>query len=181
MFLARALAQDGQLILLDEPFAGVDVSTQEQIAALLRELRAEGRIILVSTHDLAGVPELCDRVVLVKRTVLAAGPTAEAFTPANLALAFGESLRPHALPGQNGEAARLVADGRGGQLVLGPSGAVLGRLVPEARSVPVPEARTTSVSEARTVPVPEARTTSVSEARTVPVAARAPDRPPLNG
>lgn len=61
VFLARALAQDGQVILLDEPFTGVDVKTEEQIISLLRELRDEGRVMLVSTHNLGSVPEFCDR------------------------------------------------------------------------------------------------------------------------
>ncbi len=80
VFLARALAQDGQVILLDEPFTGVDVKTEEQIVALLRELRDEGRVMLVSTHNLGSVPEFCDRTILVKGTVLAYGPTATTFT-----------------------------------------------------------------------------------------------------
>src|SRR5690606_21637209 len=61
VFLARALAQEGEVILLDEPFTGVDVRTEEQIIALLRALRDEGRVLLVSTHDLGSVPEFCDR------------------------------------------------------------------------------------------------------------------------
>ncbi len=69
VFLARSLAQDGQVILLDEPFTGVDVKTEEQIIDLLRELRDEGRVMLVSTHNLGSVPEFCDRTVLVKGTV----------------------------------------------------------------------------------------------------------------
>src|SRR5699024_10101681 len=93
VFLARALAQDGQIILLDEPFTGVDVKTEEQIITLLGELRAEGRVMLVSTHDLGAVPEFCDRVVLVKGTVLAHGPTATTFTRDNLEQAFGGALR----------------------------------------------------------------------------------------
>jgi manganese/iron transport system ATP-binding protein len=93
VFLARALAQDGKVILLDEPFTGVDVKTEDAIIALLRDLRDEGRVILVSTHNLGSVPEFCDRVVLVKNTVLAYGPTAETFTQANLERAFGGVLR----------------------------------------------------------------------------------------
>lgn len=93
VFLARALAQQGRVILLDEPFTGVDVKTEEAIIALLRELRNEGRIMLVSTHNLGSVPEFCDRVVLINRTVLAAGPTADVFTPENLLQAFGGVLR----------------------------------------------------------------------------------------
>jgi manganese/iron transport system ATP-binding protein len=99
VFLARALAQDGQVILLDEPFTGVDVGTEEAIIALLRSLRDEGRVMLVSTHNLGSVPEFCDRVVLVKGTVLAHGPTAEVFTPANLQTAFGGVLRHFVLGG----------------------------------------------------------------------------------
>lgn len=93
VFLARALAQRGRVILLDEPFTGVDVTTESAIIALLRELRAEGHIMLVSTHNLGSVPEFCDHVVLVNRTVLAAGPTAEVFTEDNLLRAFGGVLR----------------------------------------------------------------------------------------
>ncbi|RVT87016.1 manganese/iron ABC transporter ATP-binding protein [Rhodobacteraceae bacterium CCMM004] len=99
VFLARALAQDGQVILLDEPFTGVDVRTEEQIVALLRELRAEGRVMLVSTHNLGSVPEFCDRTVLVKGTVLAHGPTEEVFTRDNLERAFGGVLRHFTLGG----------------------------------------------------------------------------------
>lgn len=99
VFLARALAQDGQVILLDEPFTGVDVKTEDQIVALLREMREEGRVMLVSTHNLGSVPEFCDRVVLVKETVLAHGPTEEVFTPANLEAAFGGVLRHITLGG----------------------------------------------------------------------------------
>ena len=100
VFLARALAQDGQVILLDEPFTGVDVKTEEQIVALLRELRDEGRVMLVSTHNLGSVPEFCDRTVLVKGTVLAYGPTETTFTRKNLERAFGGVLRHFTLGGE---------------------------------------------------------------------------------
>lgn len=93
VFLARALAQDAHVILLDEPFTGVDVTTEEAIIALLRGLRDEGRVILVSTHNLGSVPEFCDRAVLLNRTVLAAGLTEEVFTQTNLEKAFGGVLR----------------------------------------------------------------------------------------
>ncbi|MCV9906831.1 manganese/iron ABC transporter ATP-binding protein [Brucella sp. HL-2] len=93
VFLARALAQDGRVILLDEPFTGVDVKTEEAIVTLLRGLRDEGRVMLVSTHNLGSVPEFCDRTVLVKNTVLAYGPTEEIFTQANLEKTFGGVLR----------------------------------------------------------------------------------------
>jgi manganese/iron transport system ATP-binding protein len=109
VFLARALAQDARVILLDEPFTGVDVKTEEQIVALLRTLRDEGRVMLVATHNLGSVPEFCDRVVLVKGTVLAHGPTAEVFTPDNLRKAFGGVLRHFVL---GGEALHEDADAR---------------------------------------------------------------------
>jgi manganese/iron transport system ATP-binding protein len=99
VFLARALAQDARVILLDEPFTGVDVKTEDAIIALLRDLRDEGRVMLVSTHNLGSVPEFCDRTVLLRNTVLAYGPTAETFTQENLANAFGGVLRHFVLGG----------------------------------------------------------------------------------
>jgi manganese/iron transport system ATP-binding protein len=93
VFLARALAQGGRLILLDEPFTGVDVQTEEAIMGLLRELREDGVLMLVSTHQLASVPDFCDQVVLLNRTVLHAGPTAEVFTEENVMETFGGRLR----------------------------------------------------------------------------------------
>ncbi len=99
VFLARALAQDGEVILLDEPFTGVDVKTEEQIVALLKELRDEGRVMLVSTHNLGSVPEFCDRTVLVKGTILGHGPTETTFTRENLEKAFGGVLRHFTLGG----------------------------------------------------------------------------------
>ncbi len=101
VFLARALAQEGQVILLDEPFTGVDVTTEEQITSLLQDLRDEGRVMLVSTHNLGSVPEFCDRAVLINRTVLAAGPTRDVFTQANLEKAFGGVLRHFTLSGKD--------------------------------------------------------------------------------
>lgn len=101
VFLARALAQEGRIILLDEPFTGVDVKTEEQIVALLRTLRDEGHVMLVSTHNLGSVPDFCDRTVLVKGTVLAHGPTETTFTRANLEQAFGGVLRHFTLGGHD--------------------------------------------------------------------------------
>jgi manganese/iron transport system ATP-binding protein len=100
VFLARALAQDGRVILLDEPFSGVDVKTEDQITDLLRELRDEGRVMLVSTHNLGSVPDFCDRTVLIKGTVLAYGPTETTFTRDNLKEAFGGVLRHFNLGGE---------------------------------------------------------------------------------
>jgi manganese/iron transport system ATP-binding protein len=100
VFLARALAQEGSIILLDEPFTGVDVKTETAIIGLLRDLRASGHLMLVSTHNLGSVPDFCDEVVLLNRTVLAAGPTAEVFTQKNLERAFGGVLRNFELGGR---------------------------------------------------------------------------------
>jgi len=98
VFLARALAQEARVILLDEPFTGVDVQTEEAIIELLKALRSEGRVMLVSTHNLGSVPEFCDRTVLLNRTVLAHGPTQQVFTRANLERTFGGVLRHFDLP-----------------------------------------------------------------------------------
>jgi manganese/iron transport system ATP-binding protein len=128
VFLARALAQRARVVLLDEPFTGVDVTTENAIIALLRELRAEGHIMLVSTHNLGSVPEFCDHVVLINRTVLAAGPTAEVFTEDNLLQAFGGVLRhfrfdESTVQQHDGRAVTLLTDderplvfGKGGHL-----------------------------------------------------------------
>lgn len=93
VFLARAIAQEAKVILLDEPFTGVDIKTEDQIIALLKEMRKSGAVMLVSTHNLGSVPEFCDRTVLIKGTVLGYGPTSEIFTEENLTKTFGGALR----------------------------------------------------------------------------------------
>ena len=100
VFLARAIAQNGHVILLDEPFTGGDVHTEEQIIQLMLDLRAEGRIILVSTHNLGSVPEFCDRTILIRGTVLSYGETETTFTQDNLQEAFGGVLRYFTLSGK---------------------------------------------------------------------------------
>ncbi|MCL6230114.1 manganese/iron ABC transporter ATP-binding protein [Bartonella bilalgolemii] len=95
VFLARALAQKAKVILLDEPFTGVDVKTEDKITALLQDLRKEGAVILVSTHNLNSVAEFCDRTILIKGTVVASGLTEVVFTQKNLEQIFGGSLRHH--------------------------------------------------------------------------------------
>jgi len=87
-FVARAIAQGASLLLLDEPFAGVDTGTQHDLTRLLRELAATGATVLVSTHDLDAVPALCDEVALVAGTVLDQGEPAAMLEPASLARAF---------------------------------------------------------------------------------------------
>ena len=93
VFLARALAQQSKIILLDEPFTGVDVQTENAIVDLLGQLRSEGHLILVSTHNLGAVPDFCDQVVMINRTVIATGSTETTFNQHNLELAFGGVLR----------------------------------------------------------------------------------------
>ncbi len=97
-FLARAIAQRADVLLLDEPFNGVDVRTEKVMAQLFMQFREEGRTILISTHDLSHVRDFCDLVVLINKTVLAYGETSEVFTPENLALTFG-GLSPDLLTG----------------------------------------------------------------------------------
>jgi manganese transport system ATP-binding protein len=88
-FIARSLAQGAELLLLDEPFAGVDKRSEATIVDLLRALAAEGKTVIVSTHDLVAVPALCDEVVLLNRRVIAHGPTREILVPELIARAFG--------------------------------------------------------------------------------------------
>lgn len=88
-FVARGIAQDAGILLLDEPFAGVDKPSEATIVRLLRDLAAEGRTVLVTTHDLASVAALADEAVLLLRRVLVHGTPAEVLTPENLSRAFG--------------------------------------------------------------------------------------------
>ncbi|WP_299151709.1 metal ABC transporter ATP-binding protein [uncultured Tateyamaria sp.] len=92
VFLARALAQEADIYVLDEPFAGVDAATEKAIIAVLKELRDAGRTVLAVHHDLVTVPEYFDDVVLLNTQVVAAGPVAEVFTDANLQATYGGRL-----------------------------------------------------------------------------------------
>lgn len=123
VFLARSLAQQGRIVLLDEPFTGVDVKTESAIIKLLKELRNEGGVILVATHNLGSVPEFCDNVAIINRTIIAAGKTKDTFTEENLAKAFGGSLRhirvDHTdVPGAESNELIILTDDEGA-LVLG--------------------------------------------------------------
>ncbi|MCU0506859.1 MAG: metal ABC transporter ATP-binding protein [Anaerolineae bacterium] len=89
VFLARALVQDARIYLMDEPFAGVDATTERAIIGLLRELRRQGKTVLVVHHDLQTVPEYFDWVTLLNVRRIASGPVAEAFTEDNLRRAYG--------------------------------------------------------------------------------------------
>ncbi|AOW94866.1 ABC transporter [Rhodococcus sp. WMMA185] len=88
-FVARGIAQGATILLLDEPFAGVDKRSEATITRLLREMAADGATVLVSTHDLHALPQLADEAVLLMRTVLMHGSCDEVLLPENLARAFG--------------------------------------------------------------------------------------------
>jgi manganese/zinc/iron transport system ATP- binding protein len=92
VFLARALAQDARLYLMDEPFAGVDATTEHAILTLLQELRGQGRTVIAVHHDLQTVAEYFDHVVLVNMRLVAAGPVAAAFTPEHINRTYGGRL-----------------------------------------------------------------------------------------
>lgn len=89
VFIARALAQEASIILLDEAFSGVDVGAQEGIIEVLQSLRAEGRIVLLATHDLTNLAQRFDQVLCINRHVCACGPPDEAFTPEVLEELYG--------------------------------------------------------------------------------------------
>jgi manganese/zinc/iron transport system ATP- binding protein len=89
VFLARALVQDAQAYLMDEPFQGVDATTERAIVRLLQELREQGRTVVAVHHDLQTVPEYFDSVTLLNVRRIASGPVAEAFTEENLRLTYG--------------------------------------------------------------------------------------------
>ncbi|WP_300343978.1 metal ABC transporter ATP-binding protein [Nesterenkonia sp.] len=122
-FVARALAQDAPLMLLDEPFAGVDRTSESLIIEVLHTLRDAGAAVLISTHHLEGVEQLADEVVLLHRRVLASGPPSQVLTEQQLARAFGSALTP-APAARHDPASSGIAPGDGA------SGAVT-RLSPE--------------------------------------------------
>lgn len=92
VFLARSLAQESRIILLDEPFTGIDIQTEHNIMQLLQELRAEGYLILISTHHLDTIPDFCDHTLILNNRQLISGATADIFTTANLQAA--QLIRP---------------------------------------------------------------------------------------
>lgn len=100
VFLARALVQDADLYLMDEPFAGVDAATERAIVAILHGLRTSGKTALVVHHDLQTVSEYFDHVVLLNMRLVASGPTQEVFTTENLKKTFGGKLALLDLVGQ---------------------------------------------------------------------------------
>ena len=92
VFLARALAQEAQIYFMDEPFVGVDAATETAIITLLRELKEQGKTVLVVHHDLDTVSDYFDRVVLLNMRLIADGPTETTFTQENLHKTYGGKL-----------------------------------------------------------------------------------------
>lgn len=92
VFIARALAQDARIYLMDEPFAGVDAATEGAIIALLRTMKAEGKTVLVVHHDLQTVPDYFDWTMLLNLRMVAFGPTGDVFTPERLHETYGGRL-----------------------------------------------------------------------------------------
>lgn len=89
VFLARALVQDARVYLMDEPFQGVDATTERAIVTLLQELRAAGKTVVVVHHDLQTVPEYFDWTTLLNVRLIASGPVEEVFNEENLRTAYG--------------------------------------------------------------------------------------------
>jgi manganese/zinc/iron transport system ATP- binding protein len=92
VFLARALAQESDLYLMDEPFVGVDAATESAIITLLRELKSRGKTLLVVHHDLASAKEYFDRLILLNMRLVAFGTMQEVFTPEILQTTYGGRL-----------------------------------------------------------------------------------------
>jgi len=102
VFLARAIVQDARIYFMDEPFQGVDATTERAIVALLKEMRAQGRTVVVVHHDLQTVPEYFDWVTLLNVRRIESGPVDRVFTERNLRLAYGGrvSYLTHHAPGE---------------------------------------------------------------------------------
>lgn len=89
VFLARALCQEADILLLDEPFVGVDITTEEHIIRVLRKLSAQGKTLLVVHHDLATVKDYFDQVILINQRLVAYGDTETTFVKENISKAYG--------------------------------------------------------------------------------------------
>jgi len=106
VFLAQALAQNAELVLLDEPLSGLDVPSQEAIFSILDDLKASGVTTLVATHDLNLAAERFDQILLLNRRLVALGPPASVFTPTLLMEAYGGHM--HLVP--EGEGVMILTD-----------------------------------------------------------------------
>jgi manganese/zinc/iron transport system ATP- binding protein len=111
VFLARALVQDAQVYFMDEPFAGVDATTERAIIDLLRELRAAGKTVIVVHHDLQTVEEYFDWVTLLNVRRIASGPVSEVFTDDNLGQAYGGRIAFLSRPSSAGNGDGVIEQG----------------------------------------------------------------------
>jgi ABC-type Mn2+/Zn2+ transport system ATPase subunit len=91
-FIARALCQGAEIYLFDEPFVGVDVTTEKRIMEIVRELAQQGKMVIIIHHDLAKVQEYFDQLVMINQRIVTTGPTAEVFTDENIAKTYGGQL-----------------------------------------------------------------------------------------
>mgnify|MGYP000726246238 FL=1 len=92
VFIARALAQKAEWILLDEPFAGIDATSEKIIIELLKELRDEGKSIVIVHHDLHKVTDYFDEVILLNKGLIASGPVAQTYTSQNMERTYGSEI-----------------------------------------------------------------------------------------
>jgi ABC-type Mn2+/Zn2+ transport system ATPase subunit len=92
MLIARALAQDAGLLLLDEPMGGLDPTTEHELLSLFERLRDAGKTLLVATHDLSCIAACFDYTLLINQRLIAFGPTAQVLNTENLSVAFAEHL-----------------------------------------------------------------------------------------
>jgi ABC-type Mn2+/Zn2+ transport system ATPase subunit len=106
VFIARALAQETDVLLLDEPFSGVDVAAEQEVMDVLGRLHAEGITIITSTHDLSTAQKQFDRLLLLRQTVIAFGPAEEVLITDNLREAYGNRMGIF----KDGEQTVIVAD-----------------------------------------------------------------------
>ncbi|MGE4633000.1 MAG: metal ABC transporter ATP-binding protein [Planctomycetota bacterium] len=111
VFIARALAQDAQIFLMDEPFAGVDAATEDAIRKVLEDLKKRGRTVIIVHHDLQTIEHFFDHVLLLNLRLVASGPTEEIFTQKNLLRTYGGRLT---LLDEAAEAVRRIRTGAGG-------------------------------------------------------------------
>lgn len=92
VFIARAICQDAEIFLFDEPFVGVDITTETRIMELVHSLAHQGKLVLIIHHDLAKVKDYFDRIIMINQRVVAIGPTEEVFTDANIRKTYGGQL-----------------------------------------------------------------------------------------
>ena len=101
VFIARALAQEADIIFLDEPFVGIDMNSEKVIIDLLKKLRDEGKTIVVVHHDLSKVTTYFDDLIILNQELISYGPISKSFTTANIKAAYGDSMGDLTIKGVN--------------------------------------------------------------------------------